>query len=164
MRLSSSSAVNELLPLVVRKSFFNHEFAAAVSPFWKRRRTQHQTLTQSEWLGGPPDPRPWLTHHHGPRTPPRNVENVTVTSVYCVVATIYYKAAPPTLARASTSAGPFRRIYVFYSFRACRWALAPRNFMQSKNDRSCRGPFPIADFSTFVVNAIRGNHQLSAKN
>lgn len=38
-----SSEVNELSPRVVRKSCSNHEFDAAVSPFWKRRRTQHQT-------------------------------------------------------------------------------------------------------------------------
>lgn len=50
------------------------------------RGTRRQTLTQSERLGGPPDPRPRPTHRHGPRTPSRNVENVTVTSVYCVVA------------------------------------------------------------------------------
>jgi len=122
------------------------------------RRTSRQTLTQSERLGGPPDPRPRPTHRHGPRTPSHNVENVTVTSVYCVV------AAPPTLAR---RVGPFRRISTFYSFRVRRHYLlvkAPRTVGRPKNDRFGRGLFRPPIFRHFVVNTIYGNYQLSAKN
>lgn len=62
-----SSAVFELSPWVTRKSCFNHEFDTAVSPFWKRRRTQHQTADIDPIGAVRGTPRPATTAD----TPPR---------------------------------------------------------------------------------------------
>ncbi|CAI6346634.1 unnamed protein product [Macrosiphum euphorbiae] len=132
---------------VVRKSCLNHEFDAAVSPFWKRRRTQHQTADIDPIRAVRGTPRPATAAD----TPPRPAHAIAQCRKRdCDVRLLRSSGAADSRAarrrRACSAAFP----YLFTSFVSgviTHWPL--RRVPLGGQKTTGPGPFPIADFSTF---------------
>jgi len=143
-RWSSSSAENELSSWVVRKSCFNHEFDAAVSPFWKRRRTQHQTADIDPIGAVRGTPRPATAAD----TPPRPAHAIAQCRKRdCDVSLLRSSGAAASRAAARSAAFPYFTSFV--SGVITHWPLRRGPGGRPKNDRFGRGPFPFADISTY---------------